>query len=49
VMIKHCEKVLNNIKKQKLHNAEDSDSVKVIHHFHSEVLDSEHINDFNYV
>ncbi len=49
VMIKYCERVLNNTKKQELYNAEDSDSVKIIHHFHSEVLDSEHINDFNYV
>ncbi len=37
------------MKKQELHDAEDSDLVKIIHHFYSEVLDSEHINDFNYV
>ncbi len=48
-MIKHCEKVLNNMKKQKLHNAEDSNSVKIMHYFYSEVLDFKHINDFNYV
>jgi len=47
-MIKHHEKVLNNIKKQELHNAEDSDLIKIIHYFHSEILDSKHINDFNY-
>jgi len=37
------------MKKQKLHNAEDPDPVKIMHHFYSEVLNSEHINDFNYV
>jgi len=47
-MIKHCERVLNNMKKQELCNAEDPDSAKVMHCFHSEVLDSKHINDFNY-
>ncbi len=47
-MIKHYERVLNNMKKQELHNAEDSDLIKIMHHFHSEVLNSEHINDFNY-
>ncbi len=48
-MIKHCEKVLNDMKKQKLHNAEDSDLIKIMYCFYSEVLDSEHINNFNYV
>jgi len=48
-MIKHCERVLNNMKEQKLHDAEDSDSVKIMCYFCSEVLDSEHINDFNYI
>jgi len=47
-MIKHCKRVLNDMRKQKLYNAEDSDSVKIMYHFHSEVLDSEYINDFNY-
>ncbi len=47
-MIKHYEKVLNNMKKQELHNAKDSDSVKIMHYFYSEVLNSKHINDFNY-
>ncbi len=37
------------MKKQELHDAEDSDFIKIIHYFYSEVLDSEHINDFNYV
>ena len=36
------------MKEQELYNAEDSDSIKIIHHFYSEVLDSKHINDFNY-
>ncbi len=48
MMIKHCERVLNNTEKQELHDAEDSDLIKTMHHFHSEVLDSEYINDFNY-
>ncbi len=48
-MIKHCEKVLNNTEKQELHDAEDSDLIKAMHHFHDEILDSKHINDFNYV
>ncbi len=48
-MIKHHEKVLNNTEKQKLCNAEDSDLIKIIYCFYSEVLDSEHINDFNYI
>jgi len=47
-MIKHHERVLNNTEKQELYNAEDSDSVKIMHHFYNEVLDSKHINDFNY-
>jgi len=37
------------MKKQELHNAEDSDLIKIIHHFYSEVLDFKYINDFNYV
>ncbi len=37
------------MKKQKLHNAEDSNFIKIIHHFYNKVLDSKHINDFNYV
>ncbi len=40
--------MLNDMKKQKLYNAEDSDLIKIIYHFHSKVLDSKHINDFNY-
>jgi len=48
-MIKHYKRVLNDMKKQKLCNAEDSNLVKTMHYFHSEVLNSEHINDFNYV
>ncbi len=47
-MIKHCERVLNDMKEQELHDAEDSDLIKVMYYFYSEVLDSEHINDFNY-
>ncbi len=37
------------MKKQKLYNAEDSDLIKIINYFYSEVLDSKHINDFNYI
>jgi len=48
MMIKHCEKVLNDTEKQELYNAEDFNLIKIIHCFHSEVLDSKHINDFNY-
>jgi len=48
VVVKHCERVLNNMKEQELHDAEDPDSVKAMHCFYSEVLDPEHINDFNY-
>ncbi len=47
-MIKHCKRVLNNTEKQELCNAEDSDLIKIIHYFYSEVLNSKHINDFNY-
>ncbi len=48
-MIKHHERVLNNTEKQELCNAEDFDLIKIMHHFYSEVLDSKHINDFNYI
>ncbi len=37
------------MKKQELYNAEDSNSVKIMYCFHNEVLNSKHINDFNYV
>ncbi len=47
-MIKHHERVFNNTEKQELHDAEDSDLIKIIYHFYSEVLDSKYINDFNY-
>ncbi len=48
-MIKHCKRVFNNMRKQELHNAEDSDLIKIMYCFHSEVLNSKHINDFNYI
>jgi len=41
--------MLNDTEKQELHNAEDFDLIKIMHYFHSEVLDSKYINDFNYV
>ncbi len=37
------------MKEQKLYNAEDFNSIKIMHYFCSKVLDSEHINDFNYI
>jgi len=37
------------MKKQELCNAEDSDLIKIIYYFYSEVLDFKHINDFNYI